>query len=128
MRSYCKHVDITEAAFCEKAVLPFVKGKRHRHDVGNMLKRYGDEKGVAEHVAACIRERRVELQPIHYFHRTEPTNGKVREIGKESALHQVYDYVAVNGLMELFRAKVGFWQTASIPGRGPIYAQRGIKK
>ena len=106
----------------------FLRGKRNRHDVSELLIRYGGEEGLASFIAANIRDRTVSVAPIQYFNRIEPISGKHRVIGRESALHQCYDYVAVFGLMELFDAKIGHYQTASLPGKGQIFAKKAIEK
>ncbi len=128
MKSYCKHIDITDCDFCLFAVHEFLRGKRNRHDVSELLAIYGGEEGLASFIAANIRDRTVSVAPIQYFNRIEPISGKHRVIGRESALHQCYDYVAVFGLMELFDAKIGHYQTASLPGKGQIFAKKAIEK
>ncbi|MCG4623285.1 MULTISPECIES: reverse transcriptase domain-containing protein [Bifidobacterium] len=40
----------------------------------------------------------------------------------------MHDYVAARALMPLFHAKIGRWQTASIPGRGINDARKAIRK
>lgn len=74
------------------------------------------------------RTRRIQVRAHRYFRRVEPISGKIRIIGRESIRHQIYDYVCGTALMPLFRAKVGSWQTASIPGRGIADARRAIKR
>ncbi len=128
MKSYCKHIDITDENFCLFAIREFLKGKRGRQDVAALLEEYGGEEGLASFLAASIGDRSVSVEPIQYFDRIEPISGKHRVIGRESALHQCYDYVAVYGLMELFDAKIGYYQTASIPGKGQVFAKRAIEK
>lgn len=128
MKSYCKGVDITDEAFCLSAVRDFLRGKKGRPEVLRLLDEHGGEEGLAAFLATSIRRREVHVEPIRYFNRIEPISGKHRVIGRESALHQCYDYVAVHGLMELFDAKIGFYQTASLPGKGQIFAQRAIRR
>ena len=128
MKSYCKGIDITDYDFCLIALREFLRGKRNRHDVSELLNQYGGEEGLASFLAASIRSRNVSVEPIQYFDRIEPISGKHRVIGRESALHQCYDYIAVFGLMELFEAKIGYYQTASLPGKGQIFAKKAIEK
>lgn len=128
MKSYCKGIDIADRGFCLFAVREFLKGKRNRSEVVALLERYGGEEGLASFLAASVSDRTVEVEPIQYFERIEPISGKHRIIGRESALHQCYDYIAVFGLMELFDAKIGYYQTASIPGKGQVFAKNAIEK
>lgn len=128
MRRYCKRVDIEDEGFCLVAVRDFLRGKSGRREVQALLDEYGGEEELARSLAAEIRERRVTVAPIQYFNRIEPINGKHRIIGRETPKHQCFDYIAVNGLTELLMAKIGDYQTASIPGRGQIFAKHAIEK
>lgn len=128
MRRYCKRIDMESDGFCLYAVREFLRGKRNRPEVQELLEEYGGEESLACSLAAEIRERRVSVEPIQYFNRIEPINGKHRVIGRETPKHQCLDYIAVCGLGELFEAKIGHYQTASIPGRGQIFAKRTIEK
>lgn len=121
MRRYCKRVDIEDEGFCLVAVRDFLRGKGGRMEVQALLDEYGGEEELARSLASEIRERRVTVSPIQYFNRIEPINGKHRIIGRETPKHQCFDYIAVNGLTEMLMAKIGDYQTASIPGRGQIF-------
>lgn len=57
----------------------------------------------------------------------EPTNGKHRIIGIESVKQQVCDYVAVQALEPLLHARVGFYQVASVRGKGQLFAARTVR-
>lgn len=92
------------------------------------LETHPDIDNLAERIADEIREGRYRDTRITYFNRVEPISGKHRVIGRESVRHQIYDHVAVMALQPLFDAKVGRWQTASIPNRGTIDARRAIKR
>lgn len=92
------------------------------------LETHPDLDRLAERIADEIREGRYLDTRITYFNRVEPISGKHRVIGRESVRHQIYDHVAVMALQPLFDAKVGRWQTASIPNRGTIDARRAIKR
>lgn len=114
--------------FVRAAIDHYLKGKRNRRDVQRFLGKHPDLDLLARQVADEIRTGRYRDTEIRYFDRIEPINGKHRVIGRESVRHQIYDHVAVMALQPLFDAKVGRWQTASIPGRGTIDARRAIKR
>lgn len=118
MKTYCKHSRITEPAFVRESIERFLKGKRSRRDVNEFLSRHPDLDSLSRQIADKIGRGEYRFAPIRYFRRMEPISGKIRIIGRESIRHQIYDYVCGTALMPLFRAKVGRWQTASIPGRG----------
>ena len=83
---------------------------------------------VVSEVASSVRGRSVRLDPIEYHERVEPINGKHRIIGRETPMMQLYDYVAVLALAPMLDAKIGHYQTASVPGRGQRLAQRTLKR
>ena len=83
---------------------------------------------ASEGLAREIRERNITLAEIEYSTRFDESSQKYREIGVESIKQQVYNYIAVNGLMELLVRKVGTYQCASIPGRGQVYGKRAIER
>lgn len=128
MKTYCKHSRITEPAFVRDCIEKFLKGKRSRRDVNEFLSRQSDLDSLSRQIADEIGRGEYRFAPIRYFRRVEPISGKIRIIGRESIRHQIYDYVCGTALMPLFRAKVGRWQTASIPGRGIADARRAIKR
>lgn len=128
MRTYCKGIDVTGVGFIRDALRDFLKGKQNRPEVADFLSLYEDEEALCREISSEIRERRLAVEPIQYFNRIEPISGKRRIIGRETPKHQILDYVAVHGLLPLFNAKIGFYQSASLPGKGQIFAQRAIKK
>lgn len=128
MKTYCKHSRITEPAFVRDCIERFLNGKRSRRDVNDFLSRHPDLDSLSWQIADEIGRGEYRFAPIRYFRRVEPISGKIRIIGRESIRHQIYDYVCGTALMPLFRAKVGRWQTASVPGRGTADARRAIKR
>lgn len=83
---------------------------------------------IAIYAANCIRIRKVSFAPIVYGERYDPTTDKVRIIGREEPLQQVFDYIAVRSCDELFGRKIVKQQASSIKGRGQVYGTRIIKK
>lgn len=83
---------------------------------------------AAEDLAREIKERDVHFPEIHYSMRYDGNSGKLREIGVESIKQQIYNYVAVNALKELFERKIGKYQCASVPGRGQVYGKNAIER
>lgn len=151
MKRYCKNIKL-DADWIKLSMLECLSDKWDRLDVAGFLAEYQEaqeplpkraahkmiqadktwadpliEKAAAE-MAQEIRDRKVTFPAIHYSMRYDGNSGKIREIGVESIKQQVYDYVAVNALMELFNRKIGKYQCASIPGRGQVYGKKAIEK
>ena len=53
-----------------------------------------------------IKNRNIQLSPINYQERIDPSSGKIREIGITSIKQQVYDYICVNALKPMLDAKL----------------------
>lgn len=149
MKTYCKDIDITDPEQIEPFIALCFAGKTGRRNFQRLAMRYSDLtqgqideavrkhdngafapaiKGVAAEIAARIRRRSLDLLPIRYYERADESNGKIRLIGVESTLQQCMDYVAAWALMPLFRAKIGRYQCASIPGRGQVDGKRAIER
>lgn len=74
-----------------------------------------------------ITNRNIALTPIKYEKRIDKSNHKEREIGISSIKQQVFDYIAVNACKEMFLAKIGFYQCASLKGKGQLFGKRAIE-
>ncbi|MBP3883623.1 MAG: hypothetical protein J6D54_01620 [Olsenella sp.] len=126
MRTYCKEVNITSDEHLDYAYEEFSRGNRTREEFRDFFRITKDN--LFEWVRSTVADRNLVLPPITYFWRVEPTNGKKRLIGRASAKQQFLDYVCVTALSDLFEAKVGYHQCASVRGKGQKHARRYIQK
>lgn len=83
---------------------------------------------IARELFLEIKNRNMQLSPINYQERVDPSSGKIREIGITSIKQQVYDYVCVNALKPMLNAKIGYYQCSSIKNRGQKRAKKAIEK
>lgn len=81
-----------------------------------------------DYLTSCINERNLCLKPIRCFQRVDGLTQKLRDICQESPKQQVLEYIAVEALMPLFRAKLLPVQYGSIPGRGQVLGKRKIER
>lgn len=149
IKRYCKDVDITDVSFIENCCFKYLDGKWKRNDVSRLFVRFSDysfkevrdiaESGnksklfpivtvIAEYMSECIKNRQLALKPIKYFTRMDGMSKKERIIGVQEPLHQMFDYVAVEGMKSLFNAKIGVFQCASLPGKGQSYGKKHIER
>lgn len=153
MKKYCKNIDITNREFIRQAVYKCLyggkngKSKLSRRDTLRMFQEYSgvpvsllkkiakDHEyrmfdGIIETVVDGIHQEIINgnfvWKPIWYTRRRE--NGKLRRIGIQDIKQQLYDYIAVEGLTELFQKKIGYYQCAAIPGKGQKMGMRAIKR
>ena len=82
---------------------------------------------VAEQMYLEIKERRIKLIPIKYEDRYDDVAKKVRRIGISSMKQQCYDYIAVNAAKEMFLAKIGHYQCASLKDKGQLFGKNAIE-
>lgn len=150
MKRYCKNIQL-DKDWIMACMLECFSDKWKRRDVAGFLAGYqtGQPLSVravsrliqekrsnvdplleraAEDLAREIKERDVHFPEIHYSMRYDGNSGKLREIGVESIKQQIYNYVAVNALKELFERKIGKYQCASVPGRGQVYGKNAIER
>lgn len=83
---------------------------------------------VAEILTEDIRNRQLSLEPVRQFRKNDGLSGKVRDICQESPKQQIHEYILVNALLPLFKAKFLPFQYGSIPGRGPELGKRRIER
>lgn len=119
IKSYCKGLRLDEplihAAYYDWYY--HAAGKKNRWRV---VDEYGTADALMHEIASELESRTISFVPIKRYSHIESTNGKLRIIGIESIKQQVCDYIAVKALSPLLEAKVGYWQTASIEGKGQL--------
>lgn len=127
MKTYLRGYEITKidvwAALGEW--LSGESGRKNRHRI---KEEYGTEERLVNEIYWEMRNRSLTLRPIRRYKRYEPTNGKVRTIGVSSVKQQVCDYLVVTLLQEMFDKKIGFYQVASVKGKGQRMCRCALKK
>lgn len=127
MKSYCKGLAMDRAHFA-RAYEAWRRGESGRRNAWRVERDHGSAGALVGELAEEVRERRLSLEPIRRYERTEPTNGKVRTIGIESVKQQVLDYAVVLALRPMLDARVGRWQVAGVPGRGQLAARDAMRR
>ena len=127
MKTYCKGLRIDEA------LIGRAYGKWHdaaagRKNAWRVADEHGGAQALIEEIEREIRQRSLTFRPIKRYRHREPTNGKLRIIGIESVKQQLCDYVAIEALSDLLRAKVGFWQVSSVKGKGQLMAANAVSR
>lgn len=82
---------------------------------------------IAEQIHLEIKEHRIELYPIRYEERYDDVAKKTRKIGISSMKQQCLDYIAVNACKEMFLAKIGYYQCASLKNKGQLFGKNAIE-
>ncbi len=84
---------------------------------------------IAKYACDCIRARKLDMPPIKYRKKMEICGGvpKERLIGNESAIQQVYDYIAVYSSMDIFKRFIVLQQMSSLKDRGQEKGMRMIR-
>nr|DAK62065.1 MAG TPA: hypothetical protein [Caudoviricetes sp.] len=147
MKRYCKNIDITNRELINRAVCKCLKNKMDRLDVLRMFSQYSDApygliykiakekqfymfEGMINTVVDGIREEilteKYSWKKSWYTYKRECN--KVRKIGIQDVKQQLYDYIAVEGLSELFSKRIGYYQCAAIPNKGQVMGMKTIKK
>lgn len=147
VKSSCNDINI----FDVDTILPWIFACLHRHrkryDFKALLIRVGGmskaeyqaslynsslliepAKRIAEEAIRRIKAKDLQLKPVQVKQRVDHSSGKVRDIGCEDAMQQIFDAIAVGGADAIFRRRVVAQQWSSVKGRGPSYGVRTIKR
>lgn len=130
IKTYCKNVDICNPQIIEPWISLYrstLKPQR-RASFNRLSEKYGDIHGISIEIAKRIQCRNLNLPKIKVSERCDKSSNKIRKIGVESTMQQIMDYIAVYTLMPMLRAKIGYYQCASIPKRGQIFGKKAIEK
>ena len=147
MKKKCKNINLRDPECLIPAVKDVVFRHYRRYDFRNVLFHFGlseddyneyfltknkalfDDciRNIATECARRIINRDLKLKPVIIREKLDKTTGKVRLIGKESAMQQVFDYIVLHGSDEIFRRRFVSEQASSIKGRGQVYGKEMIK-
>lgn len=148
MKRKCKHIDITDWKSIRIYVALCVFRHKKRHDFRKLLIKHGVTKqeynqalktmdyssflpaidSIAREAAESIKNRKLDLPPVSIREKVDSTTGKIRMIGKESAMQQVYDHIAVEAAREIWDSRMVPQQMSSIPKRGQVKGMKLIRK
>ena len=101
--------------------------KVHKMAINERSKLFPVVDYIAKEMYLEIKEKRIKLYPIKYDERYDPLAKKIRKIGISTIKQQCYDYIAVDCLKEMFLAKIGRYQCASLKYRGQLYGKQAIE-
>lgn len=134
MKKSCKNIDITD----KETINPFIHEclKRHhrRYKFARLLRKIGaadlDDATdkLARYTAGAIKEHSIPNFVPCTRERYDSTSEKRRLIGRECALQQVFDYIAVRSCAEIWKRRYVLQQCSSIKKRGQIYGVKMIQK
>lgn len=148
MKRSCKQIDIENPKVIEPWVYDCIERHYGRWDFKRLLLTIGGlsrseyfravreqdktpllaaAERIADEAAKRIRVRNLRLKPVQIRIMTDKSSGKQRQIGKESAMQQILDYVAVYSCEEIWKRRIVPQQVSSIPGRGQIHGARMIQ-
>ena len=126
MKRYCKNIDLTDRKLISAAVRDCLKDKRSRMDVLELFQEYssipytmlrflvkheeyqmldGIIETIIDGIIEEIRNKHYVIKPIRYIYKIDVCSGKKRRIGIQNIKQQLYDYIAVYALKELFPTK-----------------------
>ena len=141
MKRYCKNVNILDFEFLQFCAGECLRKKWKRRDVLEYFSTLtgrskedvlhainnGEKQALitiaAHHMQKQLAKRELRFVPIWYKEKIDASNHKLRRIGIQHVSQQLYDYVAVWAMQDMLK-RIGEYQCASIPGRGPYYGMK----
>lgn len=149
MKRDCKKIDLIDAQTIAPWVYQCIDRHKRRHDFRDMLcmigglsrKEYYEalethncgpflraSEKISQEAAHRIAERKLNLRPVSMEERKDRSSGKIRLIGRESAMQQIFDSIADGAAQDIWKRRLVPQQASSIPGRGQIYGKQMIRK
>ena len=137
----CKNVDLRNPEIMDMWIRECIGRHYERRDFRAMMRDFGNPDGfmaplpvydkmvrrIGEYVVDSIARRRLELRPVTIRLRRDGPTGKIRQIGCESALQQIFDYVARGASQEIWERRIVPQQCSSIRNRGPVVGVKMIQ-
>ena len=127
MKTYLKNYTITEQDVTNALESWMANASGHKNSY-RIAQEYGNAHALVTEIYEEIINRNLQFKSIHRYNRTESINGKVRKIGVESIKQQIVDYLVCILLTPLFDAKIGFYQVASMKGKGQKLCRIALNK
>ena len=148
MKRKCKKISITDPDTVREWVTDCVRRHKKRYDFKNMLLSHGISKEeyadaiennafatflpaiekIITEACQMIRNKKLVLPPVRIREQRDHTTGKIRMIGCESPMQQIFDYIAVHSSMEIFNKRIAVQQCSSVPGRGQVYGMQLLRR
>lgn len=146
MKSKCKNVNLRDCQSLIPAIEDVVFRHFDRYDFRSLLFEFGmsaddyyqfirtKERCIVDPVLETIAEecvkrivnRNLGLKPVQIRIMADKSTGKIRQIGKETAMQQIFDYIAFYAAKEVFEKRIVPEQASSIKNRGQVYGQKII--
>lgn len=148
MKRSCKNTDIEDWQVISPWVYDCIDRHKRKRDFRELLCTLGNmsrdeylnaietcnckafikaSESIAKEAARRISARELNLPPVHIRNMVDKSSGKERQIGKESAMQQVFDYVAKRSCDEIWRRRIVPQQASSIKGRGQAFGVNMIQ-
>ena len=127
MKTYLRRFDITRETVRDAYDL-WRRSQAGRLNSWRVAKEHGSADALIEEVYGEIKGRSLSCPPVRFRDIIDPNSGKERRIGVESIKQQLVDYVAVSCLQPLIDARTGYWQVASVKGKGGAYVATALRK
>ena len=111
-----------EFAHIPRSKIKEIIDNKNKHELYDLI-RY-----IATYLSGCIKNENLHLRPIRYYHCIDGMSKKERVIGVQEPIHQIFDYIAINGLEPMLKAKIGVFQCASLPNKGQSYGKKYVER
>lgn len=113
--------------FREVSNIKTIGYRLYNYAINNKERLYPLVNYIAHEMYLEIKNRSIRLRKINYNTIIDKGSKKTRVIGSASMKQQCYDYVVVNALKEMFDAKIGHYQCASLPNKGQLFGKQAIE-
>lgn len=113
--------------FQEISNIKDVARKLHKYALTDKERLYPLVNYISHEMFLEIKNKSIKIKKINYNTIIDKGSKKKRIIGSACMKQQCYDYVVVNALKEMFNAKIGHYQCASLPKKGQLYGKQALE-
>lgn len=125
MKRYCKNFYFDRAAI-EAGYEDWLKAEAGHKNAHRIPEQHGSVEALLDELAAEADAGSYSFAPIERYTRNE--GGKRRLIGIVSVKQQIVEHAIAVALEPLFRAKIGYWQVASVEGKGAFFGAEKVQE
>lgn len=128
MKTYCRKT-IVDRDFIAAGYESWTKAPAGKKNLWRVFDEYGSPDALIDEITREIETRSLSFKPFKRYTRVEKgKKGKRRKISIACIKYQVVTYAFRNATADLMHAKLGYYQSAGIKGRGQKHVRKALKK
>ena len=128
LKTYCRKT-VIDRDFISSGYESWAKAPAGKKNLWRVAEEYGSADALIDEITSEIETRSLSFRPFKRYARKEKgKNGKNRKISIACVKYQVVTYAFRNATADMMHAKLGYYQSAGIRGRGQKHVRKALRK